>query len=162
MGVLRWRKALVELAFLQMLSMCVYHVSLLSIETPRYFAFFTCFSVLPCMVYVAVMGLRLFDIDIASHLSGLNSIFHLVSHCCRLSRSSWRSATSSLLRIVRLIMLSSANKLVELCFTWSDKSFMYRTNNTGPTTLRWGTPDDMSAGNYYYLFAVCEEVFKPI
>ena len=46
-------------------------MSLLSIETPRS-------EILQCMVYVAVMGLHLFDIDIASHSSGLNFIFHLV------------------------------------------------------------------------------------
>ena len=69
-----WRKARVEFAFLEMLSTCVFHDSLLSIETPRYLALLTCLSDFPWIVYVAVIGFLLLDIEIASHLSGLNSI----------------------------------------------------------------------------------------
>ena len=89
------RKAVVLLAFLVMVSMWAFQDSVLLKVRPRYLALFVCFSWTLWMWYVALMVLRLLEILISSHLSGLKCICQSASQSCSLLRSSCRDSTSA-------------------------------------------------------------------
>jgi hypothetical protein len=64
----------------------LFHESVLSMVTPRYFALLVSCNTWPWMVYLASMIFFLFVILMTSHLSGLNDINQSFSHCCKVSR----------------------------------------------------------------------------
>ena len=61
---------------------------------------------------------------------GLKDMSQSLSHCCRLSRSSWSCLVSSMLEMERYIRQSSANILV-VEGTAASKSLMNTGNNRG-------------------------------
>ena len=64
---------------------------------------------------------------ICLHLSGWN----FNNHCCKMFRSCYKMSWSFLSVIVLNILISSANKNVSE-FVISGKSFIYKTNSSGP------------------------------
>jgi hypothetical protein len=82
-------------AFLVILSMWLSQFKLLWIFSPRYLAESAWFNTWPWMVYSLWIGDFLFVAMSISHLSGLNLINQLFSHCCKLSKSLCRMAWSS-------------------------------------------------------------------
>ena len=89
---LRPKKTKVEFAFLVILSMWLSQLKLLCIFSPRYLAESVWFNAWPWMVYSLWIGDFLFVAMSISHLSGLNLINQLFSHCCKLSKSLCRMA----------------------------------------------------------------------
>ena len=86
---LRPKKAKAEFAFLMILSMWLSQLKLLCIFSPSYMylAESVWFNTWPWMVYSLWIGDFLFVAMSTSHLSGLNLINQLFSHCCKLSKS---------------------------------------------------------------------------
>jgi hypothetical protein len=109
---LRPKKAKVGFAFLVILSMWLSQLKFLCIFSPRYLAESVWFNTWPWMVYSLWIGDFLFVAMSTSHLSGLNLINQLFSHCCKLSKSLYRMAWSSVVLILLYRRQSSANSQV--------------------------------------------------
>jgi hypothetical protein len=75
------------------------------------------------------------------HLSGLNLINQLFSHCCKLSKSLCRTAWSSVVLILLYRRQSSANSRV-VDETTDGKSLIKSRNKRGSKTVPWGTPEE--------------------
>jgi hypothetical protein len=75
-----------------------------------------------------------------SHLSGLNFINQLFSHCCKLSKSLCRMVWSSAVLIIIYRRQSSANSRV-VDETTDGKSLMKSRNKRGSKMVPWGTPE---------------------
>ena len=91
---------------------CGYPSLNLWIFSPRYLAESVWFNTWPWMVYSLWIGDFLFFAMSTSHLSGLNLINQLFSHCCKFSKSLYRMAWSSVVLILLYRRQSSANSQV--------------------------------------------------
>ena len=76
---------------------------------PRYFAELTVPNLVPCKLYSFVIVFLLFVTLKTPHLSGLNCMSQVDSHCCKASRSFCKILVSSELLIFRYSRQSSAN-----------------------------------------------------
>ncbi len=107
--VVRFTKALVELAFLHTALMCWLKSSLESMVTPKYLAEEEVASSWLCSLYGVIIGFLFFVILRISHLSGLKCIIQVCSHFSRAAKSSCSILVSSS-EVIRLYTrLSSAN-----------------------------------------------------
>lgn len=118
--MLHFRKAVLLFAFLVTLVTWRFHDSFLSMATPRYLALSVSFEV------VSVDG-----VHTSNDISFVSDMYHFAflqikthpqsfSHCCNVSRSSWRCFASSSPLIVRYIRQSSENNRV-IKFTLTSK-----------------------------------------
>jgi hypothetical protein len=117
------RKAVVLFAFLVMMSIWLFHDSVLSMVTPRYFALLVSCNTWPWMVYLASMIFFLFVIQMTSHLSGLNNINQSFFHCCKVSRLICNDTASSVVLMVQYHRQSSAKSL-PVALTLDNRSLM--------------------------------------
>jgi len=127
-------------AFLAVISTCVFQESLLLRWTPRYLADVTAVRMMSWSLYSAFTGLVFFVKVMASYFDALNSINQSCSQACRLSRSSWSILVSFILWISQYSKQSSAN-IRTVDRTLLGRSLMYTRNNRGPMTMPCGTPD---------------------
>ena len=103
-------------ALVATLCTCVFQLGLLEISTgistPKYLALLTNSRTSPCSMYCVSRGVLAVVTLMAWHLDGLNSISHLLSQACSLSRSLCKISTSFLFSIVMNMAVSSAKSVV--------------------------------------------------
>ena len=135
-------------ALAAVLSTCSIHERSSLMLTPKYLALSAASRTYPCSVYTGFLYCLLFvHMWMTWEFWGLNLICHLSSHSAGESKSCCRRAASLSFLICLHSSVSSANNLVSLALQ-TGRSLMNARNNSGPSTVPWGTPDTTS---------VCEE-----
>ncbi|KAH3870968.1 hypothetical protein DPMN_034162 [Dreissena polymorpha] len=113
------RKADVEFAFLAVMSIWLFHVSLLSMVTPRYLALSVCLSVWPWMLYEPGVMFRLLVIRIISHFVRTNN--DVEGWHNRLNRRAKKGNLSFYLLIT--LLFDEANEVPMQCKLLKEKKF---------------------------------------
>ena len=108
------RKPRSLLAFPTVIAVCLDHVRLAVIETPKYLLVSDVSSILLRMAHnVSQASLVFFGVTLmAVHFPGLNSICHSFSHCSSDDRSDWRACWSLSVLTLLKRRQPSANSLV--------------------------------------------------